>query len=120
VFHKSADILRDSHDISSLVIDPAALQMILGVLIVGWTVENGKPLAYLRVLQRRLGGRQLRLRTTSFVGSPPERTDSVVNTQFTSRERAPSTNDKPTSAPASPHTVACFMTTRARRRRVGN
>ena len=36
------------------------------------------------------------------------------------RERAPSTNGKPTSAPASPHTVACFMTTRARRRRVGN
>src|SRR6185295_89636 len=36
------------------------------------------------------------------------------------RERALSTNDKPTSAPASPHTVACFMTTRARRRRVGN
>ena len=36
------------------------------------------------------------------------------------RERALSTIGKPTSAPASPHTVACFMTTRARRRRVGN
>ncbi len=36
------------------------------------------------------------------------------------RERAVSTNGKPTSAPASPQTVACFMTTRARRRRVGN
>jgi hypothetical protein len=36
------------------------------------------------------------------------------------RERAVSTNGKPTSAPASPHTVTCFMTTRARRRGVGN
>jgi hypothetical protein len=35
-------------------------------------------------------------------------------------QRAPSTNDRPTSAPASPHTLPCFMTTRARRRRVGN
>jgi hypothetical protein len=36
------------------------------------------------------------------------------------RERALSTNGKPTSAPASPDTVTCFMTTWARRRRVGN
>lgn len=36
------------------------------------------------------------------------------------RERAVSTNEKPTSAPASPHTVARFMATWACRRQVGN
>ena len=66
VFHDSADVFQACRDISSeLVIDPAALQMVLGVLT-GWLDRREREaVAYLieenRLLRRQLGGRRLRL-----------------------------------------------------------
>ena len=82
VFHFSADILHASRDIAPLVIDPAALQMVLGVLT-GWLDRREREaIAYLieenRLLRRQLGGRGCVLRTTIAVGWPRECTESAV------------------------------------------
>jgi len=78
VFHNSADKFRPARDISRLVIDPAALQMMLGALT-GWLDRREREaVAYLieenRLLRRQVGSGDCVSPTMIADGSPRGRT----------------------------------------------